>query len=125
MIIALDFDGTCVSHAYPKVGGDVPNCINVLKKLVECGHNLILYTMRCDSELTDAVEWFNKKDIPLYGIQKNPTQDTWTKSPKCYAEMYIDDAALGCPLSYPGENTRPYVDWYKVEIILRAKNIII
>lgn len=81
--------------------------------------------MRCDSELTDAVEWFNKKDIPLYGIQKNPTQDTWTKSPKCYAEMYIDDAALGCPLSYPGENTRPYVDWYKVEIILRAKNIII
>jgi len=122
MILAIDFDGTCVKHEYPRVGGDI-GAAPVLKRLVAQGHQLILWTMRCDSGvtrglfesgLTDAINWFKDNDIPLYGIQRNPTQDTWTQSPKCYAQLYIDDAALGCPLVYP-ENEKPYVDWVKVE----------
>lgn len=125
MDIAIDFDGTCVTHEYPKVGVDLPNCIKVLQNIIYSGNRLILNTMRSGEKLKDAVDWFRKNDIPLYGIQINPTQKEWTESPKCYAQLYIDDAALGCPLSYPGENTRPYVDWYKVEIMLKAKNIIV
>ena len=41
-IIAVDFDGTIVAHAYPAIGREVPNAIRVLKKLQEQGTQLIL-----------------------------------------------------------------------------------
>lgn len=137
MIIAVDFDGTCVSHEFPRVGKDI-GAIPVLKKLIANGHKLILYTMRSDvvnvpspefegmftgTYLTDAIEWFKKNDIELYGIQTNPTQNEWTSSPKCYAELYIDDAALGCPL-IRNRDDRPFVDWFKVEKELTKMRLI-
>lgn len=122
MIIAVDFDGTCTTHEYPKVGKDI-GAAKVLKALRENGHSLILYTMRSKKELQDAVDWFYENEIPLYGVQTNPTQSSWTESPKCYAQMYIDDAALGCPLIYPSDS-RPYVDWNTVEKILTEQNIL-
>ena len=33
-------------------------------------------------------------DIELYGINHNPDQDEWSNSPKAYANVYIDDAAM-------------------------------
>ena len=115
-IIAVDFDGTCVEHRYPEVGADVPVAVKVLKELADVGHQLILYTMRDKAELTAAVEWFKKHDIPLYGVNTNPTQLQWTSSPKAYARVYIDDAALGCPIIYDSEKygVRPIVDWIEV-----------
>jgi hypothetical protein len=118
--IGIDFDGTCVAHEYPKIGHDI-GAVPVLKRLVENGHRLILNTMRSGKELIEAVEWFKANDIPLYGINENPTQKQWTQSPKVYAQLYIDDAALGCPLATPltgGGYKRPYVNWEKVEEVL-------
>jgi hypothetical protein len=126
MIIAIDFDGTCVTHEYPKVGKDIGS-VPVLKELVENGHKLILFTMRSNSYLTDAVNWFKENDIPLYGIQTNPTQHTWTTSPKVYAQLYIDDAALGCPLLCILDNTyqsRPFVNWIVVRDMLKNSGLI-
>ena len=142
MAIAVDFDGTCVSHEFPLVGNDIGS-VRVLKNLVEAGHNLILWTMRSDKKnvskegpipengdlslnyLTQAIEWFKNNDIKLYGIQRNPTQDRWTTSPKCFAEIYIDDAALGCPLKYDKDiSSRPFVDWVEVEKILIDRKIL-
>lgn len=37
MIIAVDFDGTCVTHEYPKVGQDV-GAVPVLKMIISMGH---------------------------------------------------------------------------------------
>jgi len=135
MVIAIDFDGTCVTHEYPNVGVDI-GAAPVLKELVKNGHQLILYTMRSNMKgispvtnqeenggLEDAIQWFYNNEIPLYGIQTNPTQSKWTSSPKCYAQLYIDDAALGCPLVY-GKHERPYVDWNLVELELKSKQII-
>ena len=56
MIICVDFDGTCVSHAYPDIGDDI-GAIPVLKAMVEAGNLLILYTMRSDDKLAAAVDW--------------------------------------------------------------------
>lgn len=142
MEIAIDFDGTCVTHEFPKVGKDI-GAVPVLKKLIAAGHNLILYTMRSNCEgntgssvevpeilngnfLDDAVNWFKDNDITLYGIQTNPTQKEWTTSPKCYAQLYIDDAALGIPLknSFDTGAKRPYVDWDEVEIMLGERGLI-
>ncbi len=136
MEICIDFDGTCVTHDYPEIGKSI-GAESVLKALVENGHQLILFTMRSDRDvlvdgmlyqetfLTDALLWFKKNNIPLYGVQANPTQTEWTNSPKAYAQLYIDDAALGCPLIYPDDKQeRPYVDWKKVREMLSVLQLI-
>lgn len=139
MIIGIDFDGTVVTHEFPGIGKDI-GAVPVLKKLVEKGHDLILFTMRSDIEspesdnpnitaiggnyLTDAVNWFKERDIPLYGINTNPTQHLWTKSPKAYCELYIDDAGIGTPLLKGEDGGRDYVDWDRIEIILEYKGLI-
>jgi hypothetical protein len=115
MKIAIDFDGTCVSHEYPDIGKDI-GAVPVLKKLIADGHKLILNTMRCGKELLDALKWFYENDIQLYGVNEDPGQKEWTQSPKVFANLYIDDAALGCPLIYPASG-KPYVDWKQVEQI--------
>lgn len=135
--INCDFDGTVVTHDYPRIGADIGS-VRVLKKLVDNGHKLILFTMRSDNSnfmtphgkvdnhgLTDAVNWFKINDIPLYGIQSNPTQKAWTSSPKSYAEMMIDDSALGCPLKFDKSiSPRPFVDWEAVEKLLQERKLI-
>lgn len=141
MIIAIDFDGTCVTHEFPKVGAEI-GAAEVLRELIENGHQLILFTMRSNRDkvggvkdgniqdvsgsfLTDAILWFDKWNIPLYGIQQNPTQKDWTTSPKAYAQLYIDDAALGCPLKNDFTiSERPFVDWIEVRKILTQNNLL-
>ena len=124
--INVDFDGSLVTHAFPEIGDDI-GAVPVLKTLVENGHQLILFTMRSDNKngnyLTQAVNWFKKHDIPLYGIQTNPTQASWTSSPKSYAQYLLDDSAIGTPLVRP-ENERPYVDWKKVIFLLVQEGLI-
>ena len=122
MYIAVDFDGTCVTHEYPNVGRDI-GAVPVLKKLVEAGHKIILNTMRSGDELADAIQWFIDNNITLFGVNENPTQKSWTASPKVYAHIYIDDAALGCPLT-TDKITRPFVDWKEVEKQLRKMKLI-
>ena len=108
-VVAIDFDGTCVTHDYPDVGKDIGAEIT-LKALVASGHKLILYTMRSGEELAHAQQWFADHDIPLYASQRNPQQDTWTSSPKCYANLYIDDATLGVPsLTHLTENAPSWI----------------
>jgi len=124
MIIAVDFDGTVVTHDYPEVGKDIGS-VRVLKMLVDNGHKLILWTMRSGKELGDAVQWFKDNDVELFGVQRNPEQDEWTDSPKVYAQLYIDDAALGCPLmTHFTMGVRPFVDWGEVERQLRGRYLI-
>jgi hypothetical protein len=117
------FDGTVVTHEYPDIGKDI-GAVPVLKRLVAAGHLLILNTMRSGPELEAAVGWFEKNDIPLHGVNEDPGQKEWTQSPKVYANLYIDDAAFGCPLVYPVSpyphdkiEGRPFVDWVEVERI--------
>lgn len=123
LIIALDFDGTVVTHDFPQIGKEIDNCVATLKRLNEAGTKIILSTMRSNSDkgnyLDEAVDWFKNRNIPLWGIQHNPEQHEWTSSPKCYAHMYIGDDALGCPLTYNSElSTRVFADWFRIEDML-------
>ena len=141
MTFNIDFDGTVVTHAFPHVGRDI-GAAPVLKALTDSGHQLILFTMRSDRAeakpvidptiqnvtgdfLTDAVNWFKENDIPLYGVQSNPTQHNWTTSPKSYAEVMIDDSAIGCPLIFDETlSPRPFVDWVKIAEMLNEMGLI-
>jgi len=113
-IIGVDFDGTCVTHEYPKVGVDI-GAQEVLKDLVKANHKLILWTIRDGKYLKDATDWFNRNNIPLFGVNKNPDQN-WSASPKAYCNLYLDDAALGVPLIHL--YSRPHVNWKKVRTLL-------
>lgn len=136
MDICIDFDGTCVKHAFPEIGDDI-GAVPVLKALVANGHRLILWTMRDDmvanktsddpditlvsgTFLTDAVNWFKSHNIPLYGIQTNPTQKQWTNSPKAYCHLFIDDCGACIPLVKP-KNERAYVNWPALSVWLNKQ----
>ncbi len=133
--ILVDFDGTVVTHDFPFVGKDIGSAV-VLKKLVEKGHKLILFTMRSHRPyihpdgkprdcLQEAIDWFAENDIPLYGVNTNPTQHEWTDSPKAYGQLMIDDIAIGVPLKVDKElSPRPFVDWFYLEMMLNANNLI-
>lgn len=111
--IAVDFDGTCVEHEYPHMGAEAEGAAEVLRELAANGCKLILYTMRSGVLLEKAVQWFKERNIPLYGINENPDQN-WSDSRKVYANLYIDDSALGCPLRFVDGAARPVVDWQGV-----------
>lgn len=120
LVIAVDFDGTCVTHEYPYMGSDI-GAVPVLKELSDAGYRLVLNTMRSGKTEKEAVKWFKENDIPLYGVNSNPDQKSWTKSPKVFADLYIDDSALGVPLTSSPSSTRPYIDWVKVREWLVAE----
>lgn len=118
MIIAVDFDGTVVKHAYPKIGEDI-GAVPVLKEFVRQGHQIILNTMRSGKLLDEAAQWFKDNGISLFGVNHYPGQESWTSSPKVFAQVYIDDAALGCPTVSDGKNI--YVDWVTVAMAFGYK----
>jgi hypothetical protein len=125
-VIAVDFDGTVVKHRFPEIGDEVPHAVEVLKRLNEKGVRLIVWTMRCGEHLeVDAKDWFEERGIKVWAYNRNPEQTSWTESPKCYAHVYIDDAAIGCPLIYPQDTgERPFVDWFAVENILEESGFL-
>lgn len=117
MIIYLDFDGTVVEHDYPKMGRCNFGCMEVLKKLQDAGHEIILNTYRVDCNdgtLQKALDWFENsymffKNRSKYEALKPITKHTSKKiHPHPFAlyedkqhynnELFIDDIALGIPL---------------------------
>ena len=122
-IIAVDFDGTLVRHKHPEIGDEIVGAIDYCKRFADLGARLILYTMRSDERqpdydgypytLSHAIEWCAKRGLKFWAHNCNPEQYVWTRSNKVYAHLYIDDAALGCPL-VPVMGERSYVDWMRV-----------
>lgn len=112
-VIAIDFDGTVVTHEYPYMGED-NGAVPTLRELVANGNRLLLLTMRSGSLLEEAKTWFASHDIPLWAVNENPEQGRWTQSPKVYANLYIDDANLGCPLKIVDSCSRPVADWGRI-----------
>lgn len=124
MIIGVDFDGTIVEHRYPLVGEIVTMAIETMKDIQSNGHSIILWTMRHGKTLDDAVTLLQEHEISLFGINENPTQYEWTNSPKAHCNLYIDDAAIGCPLIFPKDGTNPYVNWIEIRRYLQNYGII-
>ena len=122
ILIGVDFDSTCVTHAYPAIGHEIPECVKTLQALVKKGARLILYTMRSDVELMAAVQWMRDHHVELWAINHNPMQHRFSSSRKVYADIYIDDSALGTPMQENLEmSLKPFVDWTKVRELLEKK----
>jgi hypothetical protein len=98
MKIAVDFDGTIVTHAYPKIGKPIPFALEVLRKLqAEDHHTLILWTMREGRLLQEAVDYCEKNGVYFYACNKNyPEEELKEDSPRKIAvDIFIDDRNIG------------------------------
>lgn len=96
MIIAIDFDGTIVTHEYPNIGTLAPTAKEVINELVAAGHKLFLWSMRSGEKLDEALIFLEDEGINIKVGNRSPAQ--FSESPKQYAQLYIDDAAVGTPM---------------------------
>ena len=129
--ITVDFDNTCALEDFPLVGADVPYAVETLKRLVSNGVKLILWTCRQNEQLKDAVEWFKRNDIPLFGQNEDPQLDETLAAlygipRKIVGQFNIDDRNLGCPTIDIESNGKVYtvVDWRTLEETLKEKGFI-
>lgn len=108
MIIAVDFDGTCVRHAFPDIGPEVEDATWGLHELVKMGHELVLWTCRENDPdgrkyLDEAAGWFADRSIPLAAMNERPPDNKDFRRMylrrKLFADVYIDDAIIG---GFPG-----------------------
>lgn len=99
MNIAVDFDGTIVTHEYPKIGKELPFATDTLKQLIADHHNLILWTVREDALLQEAVDWCKERGVTFYAINKDYPEEEKDKnnhfSRKLKVDMWIDDRNVG------------------------------
>lgn len=97
LIIAIDFDGTIVEDAYPKIGKPMMFAFETLKMLQEKGHRLILWTYRNGDRLEEAVKFCEENGIHFYAVNKSFPEEDYSESVsrKIHADFFIDDRNIG------------------------------
>ena len=99
MTIAVDFDGTIVTHRYPEIGEEIPFAIETLKMLIADHHRLILWTVREGELLDEAVNWCRERGVEFYAVNREYPEETFETnnhfSRKIKADLFIDDCNLG------------------------------
>ena len=131
MNIYLDFDGTVVEHDYPQIGSLNPNSLEVIKKLQDAGHNIILNTMRVefdDGSMQEALDFINlNKSVTGIKIQHQTEQKIYPPRwnlDKIENDVFIDDIAPNIPLIKAPVVGGFMVDWVEIEKQLRQKGIL-
>lgn len=99
MTIAVDFDGTIVTHKYPAIGEEIPFAIDTLKMLQKNHHKLILWSVREGKLLEEAIEWCRERGLEFYAINRDYPEETTENNPhfsrKLKVDVFIDDRNLG------------------------------
>jgi len=104
MIIAIDFDGTLHCGKWPEIGAPAPCAADIMRKLHEDGHYLIIWTSRGGDLLIDAINWLLMHEIPFDRVNDNRPENSslyGSNSRKVYAHCYIDDKQVGGLPTWP------------------------
>lgn len=107
MWILIDYLGTCVT-GHVRNRKDVPNCLEVLKEIVENGHFIAFSGFENIFIAHEAYDWVFDREVDIGVVELGYTGGF----------IIIDDEGIGCPL------VDNYVDWYGVRDILIDKGII-
>jgi hypothetical protein len=121
-VILVDFDNTICVDEWPNIGELIPGALDVLKKLQDNGHTLILYTQRsnnfpiccdelrkyandhhelvnnnCVDILTPVINFIKERGVEFDYINENKDWETITgdDSRKVFNDFVIDDHNLG------------------------------
>ncbi len=99
MTIAVDFDGTIVEHAYPKIGKEIPFATETLRQLIKERHRLILWSVREDALLQEAIDWCKERGVEFYAVNRDYPEEEPEKnnhfSRKLKVDLWIDDRNIG------------------------------
>lgn len=94
MIYAVDFDGTLCKECWPDIGKPNKTLIKWLKEQKRNGHELILWTLREGTDLTEAVDWCKCHGLVFDAVNDNlerMKQQYGNNPRKVHADVYIDD----------------------------------
>ena len=96
-IIAIDFDGTLCTNAFPKIGEPKQSVIDAILREQKNGVNVILWTCRVGERLIEAVKFCNRAGIIFDAVNENVP--AWIEfcggdTRKVFADEYWDDKAV-------------------------------
>lgn len=97
-IIAVDFDGTLCTFAWPGIGEPRKGVIEYIKRQKEkYGAKLILWTCREGRELEEAVAWCKEQGLIFDAVNDNIPENIelyGINNRKVFAHEYIDDKSI-------------------------------
>lgn len=115
LVVAVDFDGTIVDHAFPKIGVMKKGAREALQTLKLQGHTIIIWTCRTlPQHIAEAKRWLDEYNIPYDYFNENAPEAPYPCRPKIYADVYIDD-----------RNLCGFIEWWAVPglVARRVKEI--
>lgn len=94
--VVVDFDNTIAKYSgdIKVIGEPIKKVIDLLKRLFEEGHIIVVYSGRPTSEI---VGWLNDQNIKVHKVNELlliPFEDSVTPSGKMAYDVYIDDKAI-------------------------------
>lgn len=120
MIIAVDFDGILCDNEFPEIGAPHYEMITAVRRLMDEGHEVILWTSRADQRLVEAVRWCDDYGLHFCAINDNApsNKEKYAKAHpqgtrKVYADMYIEDH---CPWFMNWDSDRHHVNAVEMTI---------
>ena len=99
LVNAIDFDGTIVTNKYPNIGYLKRNAKEVINKLYDEGHDIIINSCRQGREEREMVEFLIDNEIKFDEVNKNlcyRIEEYGNDCRKIGADIYIDDKAYPC-----------------------------
>lgn len=130
MRVAVDFDGTIAQEGHwPQIGKPIPGAIETVKRILQAGHDVYLWTARTDDRLRNAIDWCADHGLRFTGAnvcaQHPPMSQVIHKGvrcimgPKLLFDVCIDDRNI-CTPKLPCNN----VNWLPVINQLYAYNFL-
>ncbi len=131
MKIYLDVDGTILEHSFGKLGRVNFGCFEIIKKLQDAGHELILNTSHEGERLKSVLYLINEQNWmffknrreedneiqPILDITDEKIQPwnwDWNEMIQ-YNQMFIDDFSRGIPLKKCCMVEGNMVDWDELD----------
>jgi hypothetical protein len=96
--ISIDYDDTIVYQDFPRSGTIKPNAKEVINRLYDEGHNILIWTCRAFERLETAKEYLNECGVKYHLINENLVNNIEKyggDTRKMSAHIYIDDRQLG------------------------------
>jgi len=114
LVIAIDFDGTIVTDKYPDIGFLKRNAKEVINKLYDEGHDIIINSCRQGREEREMVEFLIDNEIKFNAVNENlcyRIEEYDNDCRKIGADVYIDDKAYPCNI----------INWNKIYRFITRK----
>lgn len=124
--ISIDYDDTIVYQDFPNSGTIKPNAKEVINRLYNDGHHILIWTCRAKENLEIAKKYLIDCGVNYHLINHNLPSNIeryGSDTRKMSADIYIDDRQLGgIPEDWLEIERLVRLDIIKSEAIHKAKN---